>query len=185
MKKPTSQQHHLTYWQRRQPWLRCCCWLLAMWVCCGLTNSYADPESESPLAAMRAAAEAAADIDPDAVSPHPVRVVTSPAPPERRVEVREQLRNITREETNRVIHARAIPPPHGPSANSTGPGVTPQDSDVKGASAVGQAHSAAAAAQQARRNQSIQVDRKNGVGARGAGNAGGPLRTAGASGGPK
>jgi hypothetical protein len=134
---------------------------------------------------MRAAAEAAADIDPEAVSPHVVRAVTLTVSPEQRAAVREQLRSITRDETNRVIHAGALTPPHGPSATSTSPGASAQDSDVKGASAVGQAHSAAAAAQQARRNQNIQVDRKNGVGARGAGNAGGPLRTTGASGGPK
>jgi hypothetical protein len=188
VEKSTSQQRHLTVWQPPQQWLRCRWWLLALsvlWVCCGLTKSYADPEPASPLAAMRAAAEAAADIDPETVLPHVVRAATSAAPPERRAAVREQLRNITREETNRVIHAGALTPPRGPSVTSASPAASTQDSDVKGASAVGQAHSAAAAAQQAKRNQNIQVDRKNGVGARGAGSAGGPLRTAGASGGPR
>jgi hypothetical protein len=188
VEKTTSQQRHLTVWQRPQQWLRRCWWLLALsvlWVCCGLQKSYADTEAESPLAAMRAAAEAAADIDPEAVSPHVVRAATSAAPSERRAAVREQLRNITREETTRVIRAGALAPPRGPSVTAASPAASTQDSDAKGASAVGQARSAAAAAQQAKRNQNIQVDRKNGVGARGAGSAGGPLRTAGASGGPR
>jgi len=188
VQKSSSRQFRFTYKAPLPKWLLRCSWLLtlcALWVCLGLTKSYGDPEPESPFAAMRAAAEAAADIDPEPVTPHVVRAVTVTSSAERRAVVREQLRNITREETNRVIHAGALTPPRGPSVTATGPAVSTHDSETKGASAVGQAHSAAAAAQQAKRNQNIQVDRKNGVGARGAGSAGGPLRTAGASGGPR